>query len=150
MIFSENRLTAFETKSASALPGDALRVLFVDDQADLRLMMRVLLTRHSYHVETAAKAHEALQIAPEFKPHIVVSDIGMPDMNGCEMMRELRGDARLRPFKAVALTGYSDSADQNTALESGFDHCLVKPIDTDFLISTLQKLALDLSSEYDS
>ncbi len=124
-----------------------LRVLFVDDQDDLRLMMQIALTRQSYRVETARQAHEALEIAPDFKPHIVVSDIGMPGMNGCEMMRELRGDTRLKPFKAVALTGYSDDAEQNTALESGFDHCLIKPIDMEFLLSTIEKLAIDLSGE---
>jgi len=116
----------------------------VDDQADLRLMMQVALRRHAYQVEAVGKAREALQIAPDFKPHIVVSDIGMPGMNGCEMMRELRSDARLKPFKAVALTGYSGDDDQTNALASGFDHCLVKPIDMAFLLSTLEKLALDL------
>ncbi len=126
---------------------NSLRVLFVDDQADLRLMMRVALMRHSYHVETAGKAHDALQIAPDFKPHIVVSDIGMPGMNGCEMMRELRRDTRLAPFKALALTGYSDDDDHNRALDSGFDGCMVKPIDMAFLLSTIERLALDLSGE---
>ncbi len=124
---------------------DPLRVLFVDDQADLRLMMQVALKRRSYVVEIAGKARDALQIAPDFKPHIVVSDIGMPGMNGHEMMRELRGDTRLQPFKAVALTGYSSDDDRDSALASGFDHCLVKPIDIEFLFSTIEKLALDLS-----
>jgi len=133
--------------NTSSLSYDPLRVLFVDDQEDLRLMMQVMLVRRAYRVETAGKAHDALQIAPDFKPHIVVSDIGMPGMNGCEMMKELRGDTRLQPFKAVALTGYSDDAEQNTALESGFDHCLIKPIDMDYLVSTIEKLALDLSDE---
>lgn len=139
--------TQKNAKTGENLDVNTLRVLFVDDQADLRLMMSVALQRQSYRVETAGKACDALQIAPDFEPHVVISDIGMPDMNGCEMMRELRGDTRMKPFKAVALSGYGDAADQNRALESGFDHCLVKPIDMAFLFSTIEKLALDLSDE---
>lgn len=124
---------------------ESLRVLFVDDQADMRLMMQVMMQRRSYRVETAGKAREALQIAPNFKPHIVISDIGMPGMNGLEMMRELRDDERLAPFKAVALTGYDTLEDIDRAREAGFDKCFTKPIDPDYLFSQIEKLAGTLS-----
>jgi DNA-binding NtrC family response regulator len=64
------------TSTADNSSNDSLRVLFVDDQPDLRALMQVMLARRSYAVATAGEARDALQIAPDFKPHIVVSDIG--------------------------------------------------------------------------
>lgn len=134
-------MTTFSDK----LQTPSLRVLFVDDQADMRLMMQVMMQRRCYEVETAGKAHDALKIAPDFKPHVVVSDIGMPGMNGLEMMRELRDDQRMSPFKAVALTGYDALDDVEMAREAGFDKCFAKPIDPDYLFSQIEKLASTLS-----
>lgn len=134
------------TSPNTSLPS-SLRVLFVDDQADMRLMMQVMMQRRSYQVETAGKAHEALAIAPDFKPHVVVSDIGMPGMNGFEMMRELRDNDQMSPFKAVALTGYDTTDNQQQAREAGFDQCFVKPIDPDYLFAQIEKLVLDLPKE---
>ena len=113
----------------------------------MRLMMQVMMQRRSYQVETAGKAHEALAIAPDFKPHVVVSDIGMPGMNGFEMMRELRDNDQMSPFKAVALTGYDTTDNQQQAREAGFDQCFVKPIDPDYLFAQIEKLVLDLPKE---
>ncbi len=127
-----------------ASPGASLRVLFVDDQPDMRLMMRVMMQRRCYEVETAAKARDALQIAPNFKPHVVISDIGMPEMNGLEMMRELRDNDQMSPFKAVALSGYDTSDDIEMARAAGFDKCFAKPIDPDYLFAQIEKLASTL------
>ena len=137
-------MTTPPDNSSPSIPS-SLRVLFVDDQADMRLMMQMMMQRRCYHVETAGKAREALDIAPDFKPHVVVSDIGMPGMNGLEMMRELRDNEQMSPFKAVALTGYDTTDDQQQAREAGFDQCFVKPIDPDYLFAQIEELASTLA-----
>ncbi len=118
----------------------ALRVLLVDDHDDMLDMMHLLLTRHSYSVITANSGHKALEVAESFAPHIVVSDIGMPEMNGYEMMTRLRAMPQLSPFKAIALTGYDVQEDQENVRAAGFDAHLTKPIDFDQLFSIIGKL----------
>jgi two-component system sensor histidine kinase EvgS len=71
----------------------------------------------------------------------------MPGMNGFELMKEMREDERLSPFKSVALTGFDADSDHDMARAAGFDDCLVKPIDMDFLFSTIERLAMSLSEE---
>jgi len=123
-----------------ALSADCeLRVLLVDDHDDMLDMMHLFMTRHSYSVATANSGHKALEVVESFAPHIVVSDIGMPEMNGYEMMSRLRAMTQLSPFKAIALTGY-DADDNQELSAAGFDAHLTKPIDFDLLFSMIARL----------
>lgn len=129
--------------SGEAPSGDTVRVLVVDDQADMLAMMRLLLSRRSYAVETANNGSEALQRARDFKPQIVVSDIAMPDMSGYALMTQLRQLQEcdgLMPFKAIALSGYGMDEDRERAHQAGFDVHLTKPIDFDRLYRTMEEL----------
>ncbi len=109
--------------------GKEWRVLVVDDQPDMVGMMQLMLSRRGYCVATASSAQRAIETALDFQPDLIISDIGMPGMDGCAMMRALRIEKRLPPFKAIALTGFGLPADQEHARDAGFDSCLVKPID---------------------
>lgn len=109
--------------------GKEWRVLVVDDQPDMVDMMQLMLSRRGYCVATASAAHRAIEIALDFQPDLIISDIGMPGMDGCAMMRALRIEKKLPPFKAIALTGFGLPTDQEHARDAGFDFCLVKPLD---------------------
>ena len=134
--------------TSSSIPATSsrnLRVLLVDDQDDLLLMLNLMFQRkRDYAVETANSGEQAMQKAPDFAPHIVVSDITMPGMDGCELMENLRrleGET-LSPFKSIALSGI-DSQD-DSVLTSGYDAQLTKPVDFDVLIGKIDELARDV------
>ncbi len=121
----------------------SLRVLVVDDHPDLLSMLDLMMQRRQYAVCTARSGAEALAIAPDFSPHVVVSDIGMPDMDGYQMMRSLREKRDLAPFKAIALTGYDYELEGDSAQNAGFDAQLTKPIEFSQLFETIERLACD-------
>lgn len=116
-----------------------LRVLLVDDHADALTMMNLLFARRSYAVQTASSAQHALQVAREWEPHLVVSDLSMPDMSGFEMMSQMRA-ADARSFKSIALSGYDREDDRARAREAGFDAHLAKPVDLNHLFATVEGL----------
>ena len=92
---------ATPSESGNELHGsgaDGVRVLVVDDHADMLSMMELLMARQRYVVETANSGRKALEIVVELCPQVIVSDIGMPDMDGLELMRRMRGDSRITPF----------------------------------------------------
>jgi len=117
-----------------------LRVLLVDDHADMLAMMNMAMRRRSYTIQTAASAYEALELAEQFAPHVVVSDIGMPEMDGCQLMTALKSMNSLTPFGAIALTGYDDGTRQDDVRAAGYDVHLTKPIDFETLFSTIEHL----------
>lgn len=123
--------------------GEPVRVLLVDDHDDLLAMLRMVLSRRSYAVVTASSGREAINVAEQFAPHIVVSDLGMPGMNGLEMMSQMRGMSELSPFKAIALSGFDDECDAASSQAAGFDVHLAKPVDFDNLFAAIDKLAQD-------
>lgn len=128
-------------QSTPSTPGPELRVLVVDDHADMLTMMDLMMQRRSYAVKTATSGYEALELASEFAPHVVVSDIGMPGMDGFQLMQNLRSTPEMAPFKAIALTGYDLISEPELALESGFDAHITKPIEFDELFEMIERLA---------
>lgn len=118
----------------------SLRVLIVDDHPDLLSMLDLMMQRRKYSVQTATSGPEALEMATKFSPHVVVSDIGMPGMDGYQLMQELRA-SDLGPFKSIALTGYDLSSDASRAKEAGYDAHLAKPIEFSQLFEIIENLA---------
>jgi len=118
-----------------------VRVLIVDDQEDiLRVMQLILARQQNYCVETASSGRQALEKAETFSPDVIVSDISMPEMDGCELMTQLRGKTDLSPFKSIALSGYGGDQ-QRVSLEAGYDVHLIKPVDYNELAEVIQQLA---------
>jgi CheY-like chemotaxis protein len=140
----EARPSTPDPAMSSANPN--LRVLLVDDQDDLLMMMNLMFRRRgAYAVETANSGAQAMQKASDFAPHVVVSDIGMPDMDGCELMERLRRleGEQLSPFKSIALSGY-DAGHDTRIRTAGYDAQLTKPVDFDVLFGTIDQLAGDM------
>lgn len=141
---------ATPSESGNELRGsgtNSVRVLVVDDHADMLSMMELMMARQRYVVETASSGRKALDVVVQLCPQVIVSDIGMPDMDGLEMMRAMRGDSRITPFKSIALTGFGLPRDQAEAREAGYDLCLTKPVDFSKLFECIEDLASALSIE---
>jgi signal transduction histidine kinase len=116
------------------------RVLVVDDNRDAAKMVALTLQLEGFDVRTAHDGPTALSIIPHFDPQLVLMDLGLPGMNGYEIARHLRKQPMLEDLVLVALTGYSQEEDRRKAKEAGFNHFVVKPIDTQTLHSLLPSL----------
>jgi CheY-like chemotaxis protein len=129
-----------DTPAPSSDPGPAqsLRVLVVDDNADVAHALALLLEVLGYRVETAATGGQALEVAARFEPRVALVDIGLPDMDGLALARRLRAEFpdRDRLF-LVAVTGYGHEEARQRSLEAGFDEHLAKPVDRRTLESLL-------------
>jgi two-component system, OmpR family, response regulator len=109
------------------------RVLVVDDVADTADSCVLLLRLWGYEADACYAGSTALEAARAYPPQAVLLDIGMPGMDGFEVVRRLREQPALRHTVLVALTGYANEACRVRAQESGFQHFLVKPVDPDDL-----------------
>ena len=113
-------------------------VLIVEDHPDVGWLMKNLVTHCGYQAHLAVDAGEALALAREVKPKVVLLDIGLPGMSGYELAGELRSAmAEFQPV-LVALTGHSDDEHQRLSREAGFAFHLVKPVSLDRLAHVLQ------------
>lgn len=117
-----------------------IHVLVVDDDEDSRELATFALQMYGAEVTTAASAAIAIETLPHIAPDILISDIGMPKMDGYMLMQAVRSDPRTRHIPAIALTSHVGEADQERALAVGFQVHLPKPIDITRLIKTILKL----------
>ena len=116
------------------------RVLVVDDVSDVTEMLSVLLTHAGYDVVTASSALEAIALARDNHFDLVISDIGMPEMNGYELAEALRSQPGYEAVPMVAVTGYSMFDDRSRSLAAGFNAHVTKPIDPRAFIDLIQQL----------
>lgn len=114
---------------------ETVKVLAVDDDPDARDLIRRMLEACGAVVRTSASASEALAVLRDFAPDVIVSDLGMPDVDGFEFLRRVR--AENAGHRAVALTAFAQSEDRTRALREGFVAHVSKPVEPAKLISTL-------------
>jgi PAS domain S-box-containing protein len=138
---------------SSAAPSalDGLKVLIVDDEADTREVLKVMLAESGLEVTTAASAEEALELLESWQPKLLVSDIGMPGEDGYSLIRQVRqlSPAEGGSIPAVALTAYSREEDRKQVLSAGFQMHVAKPVEPAELlkaIATLTEQAIASSS----
>ncbi|HEV2880111.1 MAG TPA: PAS domain S-box protein [Pyrinomonadaceae bacterium] len=120
-----------------------LRVLIVDDEPDARLLLKTIMEQSGAKVRAAASASEALVALREFRPDILVSDIGMPQEDGYALLRQVRAlDAEEGGrIPAVALTAYAQEDDRMRALLAGFQVHVAKPINPQEFVAVIVGLA---------
>ena len=106
-------------------------ILVVDDNALNSKLVQVILTGDGHDVRVAASAEEALQMLQSFTPRIVLMDIQLPGMDGLELTRQLKADARHSDLVIIALTAYAMKGDRERALAAGCNGYIAKPIDTE-------------------
>jgi len=114
--------------------------LVVDDVSDVTEMLSVLLTHAGYEVSTAASARDAIALAREHHFDVIISDIGMPEMNGYEMAEALRSLPGYETVPMVAVTGFSMFDDRNRSLNAGFNEHVTKPIDPRAFLNLIEQL----------
>jgi PAS domain S-box-containing protein len=104
-----------------------LKILVVDDNVDTVLSFSMLLRASGHDVKTAHDGLKAVQAAIDYRPDIVLLDIGLPGLNGYEVAKQLRAHPDFKHIVLVALTGYGQDSDRQTSSAAGFTHHLVKP-----------------------
>jgi PAS domain S-box-containing protein len=131
-------------RPAGPLPDlNGVHVLAVDDEPDSLRLLTEILGAAGARVTTASSGAAALEKIEQLKPNVVLADLGMPLMDGFELIQRLRqsADARVREIPAAALTAYGRTEDRARTLQSGFEMHLAKPIDPVELASAVQALA---------
>jgi len=117
----------------------ALRILIVDDVADNREILRVLLDGLGFAVHQASLGCQAIQLAQTWNPDAMLLDLRMPDCNGLEVTRLLRADARLQHLPIIIISASTFEQDRDACLQCGANHFLSKPVDHDSLLAILEK-----------
>src|SRR6185369_6208854 len=139
-------LAAPLVESPADSSGSQRRILVVDDNCDSASSMAMMLELLGNEVRTAHNGLEAVDLAEEFRPQVVLMDIGMPQLNGYEATRRIRDQPWGRDMTIIALTGWGQETDRALSKEAGCDGHLVKPVNLTDLEKLLDQVQEDRSS----
>jgi CheY-like chemotaxis protein len=138
-------MPAIEAPAAQSLPSvgstaanDKRRVLVIEDNEDARESLALLLRHAGHEVHTAAGGRSGIELARRLTPDFALVDIGLPDIDGYEVARQVRACPRLASMHLIAITGYGNQNDRRTALASGFEQHFTKPVDFEAIDSLLR------------
>ncbi len=134
------RAPASAVEIADAVKVPPCRVFVVDDNVDAADSLAMLLEMQGHTSMAVHSAREALERIESFQPDVMLIDIGLPDIDGYELVKRLRDRPQWRELRKVALTGYGQAEDKRRALEAGFHAHLVKPVDVPTLERALSGL----------
>lgn len=118
-----------EERPSALLHEDKLRVLVVEDNAETLELVQVLLRLMGHEVDGADNGDDGLQMATTRRPDVALVDLGLPGLDGYELAERLRATEGYDRLWLVAVTGHGRPEDKARALDAGFDHYLVKPVD---------------------
>jgi CheY-like chemotaxis protein len=142
---AESRGKAVDRRLAPENPASlaGMHVLFVDDDADARWLITLILAHGGAEVRTAVSVTEALAACDEWRPDILISDIGMPGEDGYTLMKKLRARESERGghIPAIALTAYGRGEDRRHALSVGYEYHIPKPVEPEELLVAVASLA---------
>lgn len=119
---------------------EGVRVLVVEDEPDTRELVASILRRVGAQVRAFAEAEGALAALESFEPHVLVSDLSLPRVDGWEMIRRVRASAQGRSIPALALSANASLEDAGRALDAGFDVHLAKPISREELVAGVSSI----------
>jgi two-component system KDP operon response regulator KdpE len=119
------------------MPG--AKILLVEDNVDTRELLHLYLTKEGYSIVVAATAAEALYMAGADRPDIIITDLGLPDLNGIELIKSLRAMLECSKIPIMAFTAF-DTAFGEQAIEAGADRVVSKPVDLDVLVGEVRSL----------
>ena len=123
------------------------QILIVEDNEINMKLLRDVLRVTGYRTLEASTAGQALMLATEHVPALVLMDIRLPDMDGVETLGRLREDQRTASIPVLAITAQAMSGDRERLGKAGFDGCLAKPLDIDELLATVKQVWLSAASE---
>jgi two-component system cell cycle response regulator DivK len=115
------------------------QILVVEDNAKNMTLLRDVLRATGYRTLEASTAEQALLLATEHRPALVLMDIRLPDMDGGEALGRLRMDERTASIPVLAVTAQTMNGDRERSMEAGFDDYLSKPLDIDELLATVAR-----------
>lgn len=139
-LVEQNGVPAAPGGTETAVP---LRILLVEDHADTIQTLSKLLTRRNYQLRTAINFQQALDVAGDYEFDVLISDIGLPDGSGLELMRRLA----TRRIRGIALSGFGMQEDLDRSRDAGFSEHFVKPVDIQRLHAALIRIGREQSSE---
>lgn len=116
------------------------KILIVDDEVDIIEILKYNLSKEDYKIKTANNGSKAIELAKEFKPHLIILDIMMPEMDGIEVCERLRSESQFKDTMIAFLTARSESFTHISALESGGDDFINKPIKPKVLKSRIKAI----------
>jgi signal transduction histidine kinase len=119
-----------------------LKVLIVEDSADTLALLRTIFIQQGAEVSTATTATDALSLLESTTPDIIVSDIGMPDTDGFELLEKIRELPELENTPAIAISGYASESDRKHAIGVGYRALIAKPVDVDALFELIHSLRI--------
>jgi CheY-like chemotaxis protein len=114
-----------------------LKVLLVEDSEDTLTLLSAVFAREGARVISATSAADALRWASTNQPDVVISDIGMPDVDGYELLEQLRQMPKMNGIPAIAISGYASDEDRRKAISVGYLALVAKPIDVDALFALI-------------
>ncbi len=117
---------------------DDQKILIVDDDADIRTFLEISLSLHGFEILAASDGAEAIEIAIAEHPSLILMDVMMPNVDGLEALRRLRGDARTSDIPVILVTAKSLGADKVAGLADGADDYITKPFDPEELVARVQ------------
>jgi len=120
--------------------GNSAKILVVDDEPNIVLILEFLLQREGYHVEKAYNGLQALELADTFQPDIIVLDVMMPGMDGFEVARKMRSNPVLESAKIVFLTAKGTQRDKESGYANGAEYYMIKPFDNDEFVNTINEI----------
>jgi DNA-binding response OmpR family regulator len=121
-------------------PAPRRRLLLVEDSEAIRDALSILLEDAGFTVVQAGRGQDALRLAAESRPDLVLLDLGLPDMAGLDVARQMRGDVSMAGVPIVAVTGRDEAADREACRVAGCDDYLVKPVNTRELVRRVAEL----------
>lgn len=116
--------------------------MVVDDNVDAAVMLAMLLEAAGHEVLVEHGPYRALERAKADKPQVCLIDIGLPELDGIQVAQRLRNLPEMAKAILIAVTGYGQDCDRKNALAAGFNHHMVKPVDTKRLASILSEIAI--------
>jgi CheY-like chemotaxis protein len=150
MLAAESQLTSPGSSESFRGPRtltslDGLRILIVDDELDARELVTVMLERGGAQMKSACSSNEGIEIIRDWRPHVLIADIGMPHEDGYGFIKRVRelSDEQGGKTPAVALTAYARAEDRVRALAAGYQMHLSKPVNRVELSAVVAKLAQD-------
>lgn len=143
LIKASKQVTSQSLSRLSQKAAQSLRILVVDDNIDVAAMLSMLLEAAGHEVLIEHSAKQALECARIERPDVWLLDIGLPEIDGNELALCLRATPETSKSLLIALTGYGRDDDRKTTFAAGFDHHLIKPVNTKKLASILAQVKID-------
>jgi CheY-like chemotaxis protein len=122
------------------------RVVVVDDEEDSQMVAAMMLQMAGAEVLTANNGREGLSVIRNSRPHLVISDLSMPELDGWGMMRELNMDRTTMDIPVIALTAHAMLGDRERAIQAGFTNYISKPLDPEKFLTQLASLVAAVPS----